>query len=82
MRIPRPLKQNNLRVISKFAPNRVESSFNVYSTPKAAAAAAKRPFCCNPWKVGTGHGSFASRNPAIQTDQSPLDVRLMGTVAG
>ena len=38
---------------SKFALQRLESSFHVHSAPKATAVAAKRPLCCNQRKSGS-----------------------------
>ena len=58
-----PLKSNDLRVAPQSTPNRLEASFNVHSDLKAAAAAAKRPLCCNPRKPGPAVGPNSSHAP-------------------
>ena len=55
----------------KFTPQRVESSFNVHSAPKAAAAVANRPLCRNqrksgpPAAISRGAVQSRGRQPAV-----------------
>ena len=58
------LKQNDLRDTPKHTPNRVESPFNVHSTPKAAPATTKRPPC----RTQPESGPEPTISPAATTD--------------